>query len=103
MSGVVIVAPTIAMAAWPAVATAASAVLVAMGFVAVDETVRTIGDSHPKAELEELGRTLAGRVIQQYVYARVVEEMKNRTGMELVEQTVDDEDNIRIKLRSWEE
>ncbi|WP_273306309.1 hypothetical protein [Victivallis lenta] len=170
MSGVVIVAPTIAMAAWPAVATAASAVLVAMGFVAVDETVRTItkeyvnvsggvkekvgsgvrtevelelsnaeevgasigreqqlvfvkddievrfsrdvrgrmrvcvtGDSHPKAELEELGRTLAGRVIQQYVYARVVEEMKNRTGMELVEQTVDDEDNIRIKLCSWEE
>ena len=160
MSGVVIIAPTIAMAAWPAVATAASAVLVAMGFVAVDETVRTIakeyvnvsggvkekvgsgvrtevelelsnaeevgasigreqqlvfvkddievrfsrdvrgrmrvcvtGDSHPKAEL----------VIQQYVYARVVEEMKNRTGMELVEQTVDDEDNIRIKLRSWEE
>ena len=61
------------------------------------------GDSHPKAELEELGRTLAGRVIQQYVYARVVEEMKNRTGMELVEQTVDDEDNIRIKLRSREE
>ena len=168
MSGVVIIAPTIAMAAWPAVATAASAVLVAMGFVAVDEPVRTIakeyvngsggvkekvgsgvrtevelsnaeevgasigreqqlvfvkddievrfsrdvrgrmrvcvtGDSHPKAELEELGRTLAGRVIQQYVYARVVEEMKNRTGMELVEQTVDDEDNIRIKLRSWEE
>ena len=170
MSGVVIIAPSIAMAAWPAVATAASAVLVAMGFVAVDETVRTIakeyvnvsggvkekvgsgvrtevelelsnaeevgasicreqqlvfvkddievrfsrdvrgrmrvcvtGDSHPKAELEELGRTLAGRVIQQYVYARVVEEMKNRTGMELVEQTVDDEDNIRIKLRSWEE
>ena len=170
MSGVVIIAPTIAMAAWPAVATAASAVLVAMGSVAVDETVRTItkeyvnvsggvkekvgsgvrtevelelsnaeevgasigreqqlvfvkddievrfsrdvrgrmrvcvtGDSHPKAELEELGRTLAGRVIQQYVYARVVEEMKNRTGMELVEQTVDDEDNIRIKLRSWEE
>ena len=42
-------------------------------------------------------------MIQQYVYARVVEEMKNRTGMELVEQTVDDEDNIRIKLRSWEE
>ena len=61
------------------------------------------GGIRSRAELEALGRELGGRVVQQYVYNRVVEEMKNRTGMELVEQEVDEENNIRIKLRSWED
>ncbi len=164
MSGIVVVAPMIVPAAWPVVVSAASAVLVAMGFSAVEETVRTIaeekvnletrtgvrqeveievknveevsstigreeemvfrkeeievrisrdvrgrvrvcvsGEGHSKAELKELGENLAGKVIQQYVYNRLIEEMKKRTNMELVEQSIDDDENIHLKLRSWED
>lgn len=163
MSCVVVLAPVVAATAWPAMVSAATAVMVAMGFTAVevgltarnrvgvDETVRekegieikltnaeevgasvgrgselvftrdevevtfsrdirgrlkvhvSDGGIRSRAELEALGRELGGRGVQQYVYNRVVEEMKNRTGMELVEQEVDEENNIRIKLRSWED
>lgn len=58
-------------------------------------------DYHSKAELEELGQELANKVIQKYVYDRVITEL-DTTGMSLVEQEVDEDETIRIKLRSWE-
>lgn len=61
------------------------------------------GDAYSKAELKALGKELAGRVIQQYAYQRIVSEIQQKSGMSMVEQSVDEDETIRIKLRSWEE
>lgn len=155
MSGVVVILPVVATAAWPVLVTAASCVMTAMGYSiantaaeaaaeAAVETRNTVtldvsnteevslgreesltfvkdgitvvfrrdargrltvcveGDL-AKAELRELGEELAGKVLQQFAYNRIVESMSARTGMSLVEQSVDEDETIRIKLRSWEE
>lgn len=155
MSGVVVVLPVVASAAWPVLVTAASCVMTAMGYsiantvaeaaaetgsvtrnmVTLDvsnteevslgreESLTFVKDgvtvvfrrnargrltvcvegNLPKAELRELGEQLAGKVLQQFAYNRIVESMSARTGMSLVEQSVDEDETIRIKLRSWEE
>lgn len=61
------------------------------------------GEGYTKAELEEFGRELAGRVIQRFAYDRIVAEMQQKSGMSMVEQSVDENDTIHIKLRSWED
>ena len=60
------------------------------------------GENHSKCELQELGQQLSGKVIQQYVYNRVVSELQQSSGMTMIEQEVDEDQTIRIKLRSWE-
>lgn len=60
------------------------------------------GAGYPKSELERFGSEIAGRVVQQYAYHRILDEME-RSGMNLVEQEVDGENNIHLKLRSFEE
>lgn len=60
------------------------------------------GVGYSKADLETFGQDLAGRIVQQFAYRRIVEEMKN-SKMTIVEQTTDADDNIHIKLRGWEE
>ena len=59
------------------------------------------GESHSKAELRELGEALANKVIQQYVYDRVVGEL-GQTDFSIVEQEVDEDETIKIKLRAWD-
>ncbi len=60
------------------------------------------GHGYAKADLERFGQEIAGRVVQQYAYQRIMQEMQNQH-LAVIDQEVDDEDNIRIKLRSWEE
>ncbi len=160
MSGIVVITPIVATAAWPVLVSAVSAVMVSMGYAAVKAAVDTEvetgvtartrsrvevevanqeeigqtlgreaevtfekdgvtvtfsrdvrgrlrvcvdGEGYGKAELEEFGRELAGRVIQQYAYNRIVEEMQQKSGMSMIEQSVDEDETIRIKLRGWED
>ena len=60
------------------------------------------GSGYDKADLKRFGEEIAGRVIQQYACTRILNEMQSN-GLSLVEQTVDEENNIRIKLRGWED
>lgn len=157
MSGVIVIAPVVATAAWPVLCSAAAAVMGAVGLSAVnaqtnisgaaaaesatrveldlanseevgvtirrDEqlvfandslkvifardtrgklTICVEGSGYNKAELEQFGRDIAGRVVQQYAYQRIVQEMQARR-LSVVEQSVDEDDNIHIKLRGWED
>jgi len=60
------------------------------------------GSGYDKADLKRFGEEIAGRVVQQYACTRILNEMQ-KNGLSLVEQTVDEENNIRIKLRGWED
>jgi len=60
------------------------------------------GSGYDKSELKHFGEELAGRVLQEYVRTRILNEMQS-SGLSLVEQTVDEGNNIRIKLRGWED
>lgn len=52
-------------------------------------------------ELEALGRQLLDSVTQYYAYDRVVSDLKQR-GFEHLEETVDEDGTIRLKLRRWD-
>jgi hypothetical protein len=52
-----------------------------------------------KSELEALGEELIGRVTQQYAYHRVISELKERQ-MDVVEQTVGEDQAIHIRVRN---
>ena len=60
------------------------------------------GEGHTREELQALGTELSGRVVQQYVYQKLIEEMASRRFV-VVEQERDENDAIRIKVRHWEE
>ena len=51
-----------------------------------------------KSELKQLGEDLIGRVTQQYVYHRLVSELKERD-MNIVEEHVTDDQTIKIRVR----
>ncbi len=56
------------------------------------------GHDLSKSELKQLGEDLIGRVTQQYVYHRLVSELKERD-MNIVEERVDDDQTIKIRVR----
>jgi hypothetical protein len=58
------------------------------------------GAGHAKAELRRIGEQLIERVTQQYVYHRVVTELKQRN-LAIVEEEVDEDRTIRIRVRNW--
>jgi hypothetical protein len=58
------------------------------------------GDSYSKAELRRIGQELLDRVTQQYVYHRVVSELKERN-MAIVGEEVAEDRTIRIQVRNW--
>lgn len=64
-------------------------------------SVCVTGDGRSKQELQALGTELAGRVVQQYVYQRLKEEMAARQFL-LVEEETDATAAIRLKVRHWE-
>jgi len=51
--------------------------------------------------LRALGEELSGRVVQQYVYQKLMEEMQTR-GFVVVEDETDANHAIRLKVRHWE-
>lgn len=58
------------------------------------------GHGHSKAELKRIGEDLIGRVTQQYVYHRVVTELKQRN-MAIVDEQVSDDRTVKIRVRNW--
>ncbi|MBI3409526.1 MAG: DUF1257 domain-containing protein [Planctomycetes bacterium] len=58
------------------------------------------GEGHSKAELKKIGEELIGRVTQQYVYHKVVTELKERR-MAIVGEEVGEDRTIKIHVRNW--
>lgn len=59
------------------------------------------GEGRRPEELRALGQELSQRVVQQYVYQRLMEEMRARRFV-VVEEEVDATQAIRLKVRHWE-
>jgi len=64
-------------------------------------SVCVTGPGHADAELRALGEELSQRVVQQYAYQRLVDEARAQ-GFVIVEDSVDAEQAIHLKLRHWE-
>jgi hypothetical protein len=58
------------------------------------------GEGHSKQELRQIGQEVLDRVTQQYVYHRVVTELKERH-MTIVDEEVSEDRTVRIRVRSW--
>lgn len=58
------------------------------------------GHGHSKAELKRIGEDLIGRVTQQYVYHRVVTELKQRN-MAIVDEQLAEDRTVKIRVRNW--
>jgi len=59
------------------------------------------GEGHTEAELRALGAELSQRVVQKYVHQRVLEEIRARQFV-VVEEQVDQNQAIRLKVRHWD-
>jgi hypothetical protein len=57
------------------------------------------GESHSKSELKRVGQELIDRVTQQYVYHRVVTELKQRN-MSIVDEEVTADRTVKIRVRN---
>lgn len=58
------------------------------------------GVGYSKDELRRIGEELVGRVTQQYVYHRVVTELKERN-MTIVNEEVTEDRSVKIRVRNW--
>jgi hypothetical protein len=58
------------------------------------------GKGHSKSELRKIGQELIDRVTQQYVYHRVVTELKQRN-MTIVDEEVSQDRTVKIRVRNW--
>ncbi len=58
------------------------------------------GAGHSRAELRRIGQELIDRVTQQYVYHRIVTELKARH-MTIVDEEVSEDRTVKIRVRSW--
>jgi hypothetical protein len=65
------------------------------------DSVCVTGDGLSDEELRSIGQEIAGRTIQQYVLGRLKEEMSGK-GMDLVEETVDENRSVRLRVRHWQ-
>jgi hypothetical protein len=59
------------------------------------------GPGHSDEELRALGEELSQRVVQKYVYQRLLDEMRARQFV-VVEEEVDANQSIRLKVRHWD-
>ena len=57
------------------------------------------GEGYPKAELKQVGQDLVNRVTQQYVYHRIVAELKSRK-MNIVDEQVAADRSVTIRVRN---
>ena len=58
------------------------------------------GTGQDETTLRSMGEELGQRVVQQYVYQRLIEEMRSRQFV-VVDQEVDANHAIRLKVRHW--
>jgi len=59
------------------------------------------GNGQSDEELRALGEELSQAVVQQYVYQKLMSEMRSR-GFNVVEEEVTEDRSIRLKVRHWE-
>ncbi len=59
------------------------------------------GNGQSDEELRALGEELSGRVVQHYVYQKLMDEMRTR-GFVVVEEEADANHAIRLKVRHWD-
>ena len=59
------------------------------------------GEGRSQEELRALGEELSQCVVQQYVYQKLMDEMRAR-GFNVVEEEVNEDRSIRLKVRHWE-
>jgi hypothetical protein len=59
------------------------------------------GPGHSDEELRAIGEELSQRVVQKYVYNRLIEECRTRQ-FNIVEEEVDENNAIRLKVRHWD-
>jgi len=59
------------------------------------------GQGHSEEELRALGEEMSQAVVQQHVYQKLVTEMQTR-GFNVVEEEVQADRSIRLKVRHWE-
>jgi hypothetical protein len=57
------------------------------------------GEGYSKAELRRIGEELIGRVTQQYVYHRLVTELKERN-MTIVDEEMAEDRTVKIRVRN---
>jgi hypothetical protein len=60
------------------------------------------GEGYTDEELRLFGEELARRVVQKYVHQRLMDEIKARQ-FNVVEEEVDENNVIRLKVRHWDE
>ena len=58
------------------------------------------GKGYSKADLRKIGQDMVDRVTQQYVYHRVITEMKQRN-MHVVSEEVAEDRTVKIRVRNW--
>ncbi len=58
------------------------------------------GEGYSQKELRQIGEQLIDRVTQQYVYHRVISELKQRNMM-VVDEEVAQDRTVKIRVRSW--
>lgn len=59
------------------------------------------GTGQSREELQALGEELSQAVVQHYVYQKLMDEMRAR-GFNVVEEEVNEDRSIRLKVRHWE-
>lgn len=64
-------------------------------------SVCVTGPGHSDEELNAMGEELSRRVVQKYVHQRLMDEIHARQFL-VVEEEVDENQNIRLKVRHWD-
>ena len=64
-------------------------------------SVCVTGPGHSDEELRAIGEELSQRVVQKYVHQRLLDEVRAR-GFTVVEEEVDENQAIRLKVRHWD-
>lgn len=59
------------------------------------------GTGYSEEQLRSIGEELSGRMVQHYMLTKLKNEMASR-GMDLVEETVDETQSIRLRVRHWQ-
>lgn len=65
------------------------------------DSVCVTGEGYSQDALRSMGEELAGRTVQHYVLAKLKTEMAGR-GMDLVEETVGEDNSVRLRVRHWQ-
>ena len=61
-------------------------------------TVCVSGERHSKKQLKQIGEEVAGRIVQQFAYHKLVTELKNRN-YSIVEEEVLADQSVRLRVR----